>query len=76
MLTTRFTPASSTQPAGQLMMRAGIDLLPPRAQEMLSLTLTPGSGSRPALAVQGVSPGCFAHRYATAPIIVRCAEWP
>lgn len=37
------------------MMRAGIDLLPPWAQEMLSLTLTPWQRHTARLAVQGIA---------------------
>lgn len=40
LLTTRL-PGRLSQPVGQVMMRAGIDLLPPWAQEMLGLSLTP-----------------------------------
>ncbi|MDV1388232.1 oxygenase MpaB family protein [Raoultella ornithinolytica] len=54
LLTTRL-PGRLTQPAGQLMMRAGIDLLPPWAQEMLSLTLTPWQRHTARLAVQGIA---------------------
>jgi uncharacterized protein (DUF2236 family) len=73
VLTTRL-PGRLSQLPGQLMMRAGIDLLPPWAQEMLSLTLTPWQRHSARIAVHGM-PECFAHRYATAPIIARCAEW-
>jgi hypothetical protein len=47
LLTTRL-PGRLTQPAGQLMMRAGIDLLPPWAQEMLSDADSLAAAYRPA----------------------------
>jgi uncharacterized protein (DUF2236 family) len=40
LLTTRL-PGRLSQPVGRVMMRAGIDLLPPWAQEMLGLSLSP-----------------------------------
>ncbi|HAT1644352.1 TPA: DUF2236 domain-containing protein [Raoultella planticola] len=54
LLTTRL-PGRLSQPVGQLMMRAGIDLLPPWAQEMLSLTLTPWQRHTARFAVQSIA---------------------
>ncbi|WP_131066509.1 oxygenase MpaB family protein [Raoultella planticola] len=54
LLTTRL-PGRLSRPVGHLMMRAGIDLLPPWAQAMLSLSLSPLQRHTARLAVHGVA---------------------
>ncbi len=71
LLSTRL-PGRLSQPVGQVMMRAGIDLLPEWAQEMLGLSLTPLQRHTTRLLVHGV-PTCSVPRYATAPGIAPCA---
>ncbi|MCF6691232.1 oxygenase MpaB family protein [Raoultella terrigena] len=48
-------PGRLSQPVGQLMMRAGVDLLPPWAQEMLSLRMNPLQRQATRLAVHGIA---------------------
>lgn len=54
LLSTRL-PGRLSQPVGQVMMRAGIDLLPEWAQEMLGLSLTPLQRHTTRLLVHGVA---------------------
>jgi uncharacterized protein (DUF2236 family) len=54
LLSTRL-PGRLSQPVGQVMMRAGIDLLPEWAQEMLGLSLTPLQRRTTRLMVHGVA---------------------
>lgn len=54
LLSTRL-PGRLSQPVGQVMMRAGIDLLPEWAQEMLGLSLTPLQRNTTRLLVHGVA---------------------
>ena len=54
LLSTRL-PGRLSQPVGQLMMHAGIDLLPPWAQQMLALRLSPRQRYSARLAVHGVA---------------------
>lgn len=54
LLSTRL-PGRLSQPVGQVMMRAGIDLLPEWAQEMLGLSLTPLQRRTTRLLVHGVA---------------------
>lgn len=54
LLNTRL-PSRLSQPVGQLLMRAGIDLLPPWAQDMLSLRQHPVKRHTARLAVHGVA---------------------
>ncbi|MGE0970574.1 oxygenase MpaB family protein [Klebsiella sp. WOUb02] len=48
-------PGRLSQPVGQLMMRAGVDLLPPWAQEMLSLRMGRLQRHSTQLAVHGIA---------------------
>ena len=73
LLTTRL-PGRLSQPVGQVMMRAGIDLLPPWAQEMLGLSLTPLQRRTTRLMVLAIARVLRA-RYVTAPGIAPCAGW-
>ncbi|MEF3110056.1 oxygenase MpaB family protein [Raoultella sp. WB_B2P2-3] len=48
-------PGKLSQPVGRLMMRAGVDLLPPWAQEMLSLRMSRLQRQSTRLAVHGIA---------------------
>lgn len=48
-------PGKLSQPVGRLMMRAGVDLLPPWAQEMLSLRMSHLQRQSTRLAVHGIA---------------------